>query len=569
MANDAAIPFSLAALLLLLAPCCLLFFRSFYPQNLPPGPRASGFGWGNHRSLLSMPKLWVTLDDLGKAYPRGFYTLWFRWQPTIVVTSPRVATELLDKRSSKYSSRARSVVAGELMYGGQAIPFLPTNAKWRNQRRLYHNALSEKRMPDYHPLQEMEAKRLVHDLSTWEANGGVDWNKYLDRYVVSVLVAVAYGRRVDDVNVPYVQSAFKRMRELGEAAVGGKGKHLEAFPFLQSLPEFLTPYKRKWRAYREEAATFWLGLAETVKTRMSEGRAPPSFTRDLYEEGLTEANLDQEEFAILAGGFFAGGIETSSASMQWFILAMVTHPRVQLKAQEELDRVVGRDRNPTWSDHDNLPYMRALVQEVLRWRPVAILGGQPHATSEEDVYEGYTIPIGSTILCDTWSLHRDPDYFTKPDEFRPERYLSVANGGEGEGERYPQKTGHSAFGWGRRICPGMHVAQNSLWIAFAHILHHFTLSTPESLPAPDIFAQLEGFAPKPEPFPVQIVLRGGKAGRDFVEKEMEAAMEGLAKLPLRYILPFADIVHEPFQIFQVLVQVVHRRDLPISHSVVF
>ncbi|GAA5989469.1 hypothetical protein JCM11641_007313 [Rhodosporidiobolus odoratus] len=523
------LPLSLRnTLVLLVAVCGFLFLRTLYPSNLPPGPRASLFGWGNHRSLLTLPKLWVKLEEIGKDYDRGYYTLWFRWQPTIVVTSARVAAELLDKRSGTYSSRPRFVVAGELMLGGHALAFLPNNAKWRNHRRLYHSALSEKRAPEYQPLQELEAKRLVYDLLHWEGNSGVDWAKRLDRYSASVVVAIAYGRRVDDVNTPYVQSAYQRMKDIGEATVGGRAKHLEAFPFLQSFPEFLTPYKRKYHAYRKESESFWLNLAETVKARMAEGRAAPSFTKDLYEEGFEAAKVTQDEFSILTGGIFAAGIETTSATLHWFVLAMVSNPRAQKKAQEELDRVVGRDRSPTWTDDAKLPYLHAVIQEVLRWRPVAILGGPPHTTTKDDVYQGYNIPAGANILCDTWAINRDPEYFSEPDEFRPERYLKVEDGGEDEGEGYPQNPGHSAFGWGRRICPGMHVAERSLWIAVAHVLHHFELSMPPGSPTLDTTAVQEGFSPKPAPFQVQMTFRGGATGREFVVQEKEAAMEGLA-----------------------------------------
>lgn len=88
------------------------------------------------------------------------------------------------------------------------------------------------------------------------------------------------------------------------------------------------------------------------------------------------------------------------------------------------------------------------MKEVLRWRPVAVLGGTPHASTEDDVYEGFFIPKGSTILANLWAIHHDPEFFPDPDVFRPERYLDG-------GSPYPQKHGHSAFGWGRRICPGI------------------------------------------------------------------------------------------------------------------
>ncbi|GAA6007591.1 cytochrome P450 [Rhodotorula paludigena] len=508
-------------LTLTLGTLCFLWARTAYPSNLPPGPRASHWGWGNHRHLIPRERPWLRLHEIGKEYERGYFTVWTGPKPTIVVSSAKVAADLLDKRSSKYSSRPRFVVAGELATGGDAMLFLPYGQKWRNQRKIYHAALMEKRADDYRPIQEMEAKRLCADFLHLADSMG--WEKHIERFSASSVVAIAYGRRVDDAKVGFVQSVIKRMEEVGKTNLPGK-QILDAYPFLQSLPEFLTPYKKTWRAARAESHGFWMSLADTVKERMHKGTAAPSFTRDLLEK-RDQLGISDQEFALLTGGIFGAGVDTTSGTLIAFVLAMVTHPDVQRKAQEELDRVVGPNRSPTWEDESSLPYCRAVVQETLRWRPVAILGGTPHASTEDDVYDGYLIPAGSTILCNTYAIHRDPVYFPDPDLFRPERYL------EDEKETgipaYPQKAGHSAFGWGRRICPGMHVAERGVTIVILHLLHHFVLSSPEGAPKPDIHAFTDGFNSRAEPFPIKAALRGGKEKRELVEREKEEAWEAL------------------------------------------
>lgn len=78
-------------------------------------------------------------------------------------------------------------------------------------------------------------------------------------------------------------------------------------------------------------------------------------------------------------------------------------PQFIPKAQAELDRVVGPDRLPTFDDLDRLDYVRAIASETLRWRPVAVLGGTPHASTADDVYKGMFIPKGSTVIAPLWS----------------------------------------------------------------------------------------------------------------------------------------------------------------------
>ena len=91
----------------------------------------------------------------------------------------------------------------------------------------------------------------------------------------------------------------------------------------------------------------------------------------------------------------------TSAALSFFLLAMVLFPEVQRKAQAELDVIVGQDRLVVSLDRDSLPYMNALVKEVLRWRP-SLPNALPHRVMEEDVYDGMRIPKGSWVFGNTW-----------------------------------------------------------------------------------------------------------------------------------------------------------------------
>jgi cytochrome P450 len=95
------------------------------------------------------------------------------------------------------------------------------------------------------------------------------------------------------------------------------------------------------------------------------------------------------------------------------------------KAQKELDAVVGPDRMPTFEDFDDLPFIRAIVNETLRWRPVAVLGGTPHSSTEDFAYQGMFIPKGSTIIANLWGIHLNPADFPDPHRFDPERCVDL------------------------------------------------------------------------------------------------------------------------------------------------
>ena len=153
---------------------------------------------------------------------------------------------------------------------------------------------------------------------------------------------------------------------------------------------------------------------------------------------------------------------------------MVAYPEVQYRAQAELDAVVGRARLPSFADAPRLPYVQAVVREVLRWRPAVRLG-IPHALAEDDWYEGMFLPKGATCIANVWQCNHDRAVFgDDADEFKPERHL----GNDGEllpGPKETNQEGHVSFGFGRRVCVGRDMANDLLFIHTARILWAATI----------------------------------------------------------------------------------------------
>jgi cytochrome P450 len=161
--------------------------------------------------------------------------------------------------------------------------------------------------------------------------------------------------------------------------------------------------------------------------------------------------------------------ETTSTTLSWWTLAMIAFPEVQRRAQAELDNVIGRDRLPTFADAPHLPYVSAVIREVLRWRP-ALPIGVPHAAMEDDWYENMFIPKGSVCISNVWHCNHDRAVFGEDaDDFRPERHLDE-QGRLSSGPVETNRAGHTTFGFGRRVCVGKELAADSLFIHTARIL---------------------------------------------------------------------------------------------------
>jgi cytochrome P450 len=167
--------------------------------------------------------------------------------------------------------------------------------------------------------------------------------------------------------------------------------------------------------------------------------------------------------------FSSAGAETTYVSLSWWALAMIAHPKIQRRAQAELDQVVGRSRVPTFSDVSSLPYIQAMVKEVLRWRP-PLPFSVPHSTTEDDWYNGMFIPKGTMCLPNLWKCHHDPaSYGDDAASFNPERFLDSC-GKVVPGPAETRGEGHATFGFGKRACIGNHVANDSLFIFISTVL---------------------------------------------------------------------------------------------------
>jgi len=186
---------------------------------------------------------------------------------------------------------------------------------------------------------------------------------------------------------------------------------------------------------------------------------------------LDESKDREHQLTVIkdtAGNFFVGGADTTVSAINTFLLMMVCHPEIQIKAQQELDRVIGNGQLPDFGDEAALPYISALVKETLRYQaitPFAI----PHYLSEDDEYNGFFLPKGSVVLGNAWAILHDQRDYPEPFEFKPERFLK--DGGLNLNVREPT----ASFGFGRRICPGRHIAISSLYLSIASILSAFKI----------------------------------------------------------------------------------------------
>jgi cytochrome P450 len=240
---------------------------------------------------------------------------------------------------------------------------------------------------------------------------------------------------------------------------------------VQYIPDWFPGAKfkqlaKEWKAINDDLLS---KPYNEVKAQMEAGTHRGSVTSRLLTIRDDEPLTAEEENRIMwvLAGIYSGGADTTVSALTTFVLAMVLYPEAQRKAQEEIDRVIGTDRLPLMRDRPRLPYVEALFKEVLRWHPIAPLG-VPHRLTKEDIWNGYTLPAGSTIITNIWAMGQTESDSTL---FRPERHLYKTASSEGYNDPLD-----FVFGFGRRICPGKDLADAGVWLGVAGLLAGFKFS---------------------------------------------------------------------------------------------
>lgn len=312
-------------------------------------------------------------------------------------------------------------------------------------------------MRNHRTFQGNETKVLLRDL----LRNPDDMVMSIERYSCSTVSIIGWGRRIDQMNDYVAKCALGFME--GVNFVIPFLYIMETVPILSKLPAWIYGLPNQILTATTVFQRYFYHLAKEGAESDQQ-----NFSKTLLKE-YDENALSSEDIAGLTANLIGGGVDTTTSSTLSFILAMCVFPGPQKKAQEEIDRVVGSDRMPEWSDESSLPYVSAVVSETLRWRSVTVLGGIPHAPIKDDEYNGYFIPKDTAITGNLWAIHRNPKDYPDPDVFRPERFYPSLE------RPHPSKKGHNAFGWGRRQCSGQPLAEQGLFITIARMLWSFEI----------------------------------------------------------------------------------------------
>ncbi|KAI1114216.1 putative O-methylsterigmatocystin oxidoreductase [Nemania sp. NC0429] len=504
---------SAAVVLVFLSVCHRISGRKLPPS--PPGEPLIG-----HLRIIPTVHPEFQYAQWAKEYNTDILHFNVLGRSIIVLNSIEAAHDLLDDRGANYADRPRFVVF-EVMGWGVTLTFLRWSPQFKLHRRLLQTSFTQSACKAYRPIQAEEARRaaraIIADPESWEI--------LLRQFSTAVVLRIGFGIEVQEKDDPYVKMTLDVEEATGQGGVPA-GSVVDFFPILRYLPNSIARVSKLLRplVHARETRKFiqrlhdapWEAVEPSIraKAHMKPSFVHTQFGRYLANEAVGKPNdATIEDLKGAAGAIAIAGGNTTWSTIMVCILGLLQNPEARAKARAEMEDVIGTDENgellrlPTFDDRPRLKYLSNILYETTRWQPLSPLG-VPHATLADDEYRGYHIPAGSVVYPNVWAMSRDERHYSSPEEFYPERYEPADGGGRGE----PLPNG--PFGFGRRACPGEHLALSGVYIMIATLLATMHLRCPKGEDGNEVKPSVtfsDGLSIVPDSFECRITPRSPRA----------------------------------------------------------
>ncbi|GER36163.1 cytochrome P450 [Striga asiatica] len=467
-------PILLASLIIL--PLLLILCRKSRKTQGPPGPPGLPFLGNLHQFDTRTPHiyLWRLSCKYGPLMSMKLGSI-----PVLVISSPKMAKEVLKTNDLTFSSRPKLIGQAKLSYDHSDIAFAPYTESWRELRKIcVVHLLSNKHVQSFRPVREKEVFRMVEYLSGKAGSGeAVNLSETLLSLTSTLICKVAFGkmeglerRKFDElmIEAQVMQTGFSFLSD-----------YLPWFGWVDRMRGLVGRLDKVCKDFDE----FY---EEIIGERLGSGRG--GLEKDpnildllirLKEEKLCSIDLTWNHVKAILMNIFIAGSEPSVATTVWTMTALLKNPAIMTKLQKHIRESVGDKGKVNEDDLPNLHFLKAVVKESLRlYPPTPLL--LPRETLDKCTINGYTIPPKTLVYINAWAISRDPKYWENPEKFQPERFLDTNIDFLGQNfEVIP-------FGSGRRGCPGMAMGLVTVEILLANLLYSFDWELPSGMKKEDV-----------------------------------------------------------------------------------
>ncbi|KAL3635085.1 hypothetical protein CASFOL_022139 [Castilleja foliolosa] len=447
-------------------------------NSVPPGPPGLPL-IGNIHQFATAKLVHIYLCQLSKKYGPLIH-LKLGSKPLLVISSAKLAKEVMKTQDSVFCSRPKHYGQHKLSYNCADIIFSPYNDYRKEVRKIaVVNLLSPQKLQTFRTIRKDEVSRVVKKISGFaSSNRVVDMSEISTSVSSSLICRIAFGKRYDEQG-----SENRRFRELlNEIVAVASGFYVsDYFPRLGWVDK-LSGLISFTDTILKKSDSFYQELIEEHLCRKKEEDEEDDILDILIrlkEEKSCSVDLEWDNIKALLLNIFAAGTDTSATSIEWTMAALIKAPHEMQKVQAEIRDLVGKKGVVDENELPKLPYLKAVVNESLRLYPPAPLL-VPRETIEKCTLDGYEIQPKTTVFVNAWAIARDPEYWEKPDEFMPDRFLN--NDIDVKGQDFEV----TPFGSGRRVCPGMHMGLANVELTVANLLCAFDWELPRGVRADDV-----------------------------------------------------------------------------------
>ncbi|KAF8406323.1 hypothetical protein HHK36_008409 [Tetracentron sinense] len=438
----------------------------------PPGPPKFPIIGNLHQIKKTGELIHLTLAKLAKVHG-GMMTVWFgSWKPTIVVSDPDLAWEVLVTKASDFSSRTfpyRSKLTSADWHTLSTSNFGP---HWHTLRKGLHNTtFNPQTIAAQARLQEHDLINMTGCLQE-EASSNHGFVKpllHLRRATVRVIARFCFGLDFEDER--FVQDMDNVVEEL--IRITSHSHLVDVFEFARHIPILRRPFLESCRVKHM--------IEDLIGPYISSHRS--SSPNNCYLHFLLSQDFQEEVVISSLFDLFLLGVDSTSTTIAWALAFLIHNPQIQHKLYEE----VGRSGSGTISIEEvtKLQYLNAVVMETMRMKPIAPLG-VPHKAARDSNIMRTKVLEGSTVVVNLYALLHDPIVWAEPHRFMPERFLtSLKNDNDGSLVEAIERS-FLPFGAGRRVCAGMEVAKLQASLTIAHLVNDFHWSSAVEGQLPDL-----------------------------------------------------------------------------------
>ena len=464
------------------------------PGKAPPGPRGLPV-FGSLLGLRRQPHLAIA------RYARRYgdvCLLRFGSVPTVIISHPALVKEAFDQTelANRWVSEIMDTLSDQ-----KDLALSPYNEHWRQMQRFANRELLGGRNLQrirQQFVEEISAGLLEEVGDAADAGASINPPALFSSALSNLMFRSVFGRGEGDTG-EFDRRRQQLIEHINWIFVNASAVNLADYiPWLRALPSNAV---KDAQAQAAIGSSIVRDLIEATRQRPGLDLDNPGCLVEVMLASEAAGEISDEMSRHLCADLLIAGIDTTGATLTWLLLLLANRPAVQAQIQQELDAVIGPDALPNFDDRERLPWLSAAIMESMRYRTIGPFA-LPHRASVDTAVGGYHIPAGAQVLGNIYSIHHDPRFWERPDEFDAGRFLPTAESphpaGVMSGAYMPFSTGH-------RRCPGRRLAEIIIWTVAGQLLHRYRFAPPAGRPLSE--EEVWGLSLAPHPFRLQAARR--------------------------------------------------------------